>query len=1378
MSAQHGCVDDFCRKLFAKHLINPFSLGANLLLSVVGMSPVALLLGVALFESTLAKHVGQQRRVRKLAPAKWHPYCMNGEDTVLEHARIVVDANGAEDDAGTSLLRREAELMRVDEGADQKQAARADCLLMAFSCDEHKTAAVCESHKVNSGSDAFRCSWKPCCQAAPLDFTVSLEEFGQLLQGTPVGEVSPVDVSKALARLRLAARDSPSTAIHRLDSTGSGFLRRGEFTDALHALPCAFSAEERHQVASLFAPPGDLQWVCYPLFLQCLADSDETRSDPWAGAPGELVRRSRTDMKLGMTNAGGLQLKLKGLFSVAPYKYLVVAWDQRKSAYEAWEASGLHTRFFSEGEVSAGVELLEDVVRQNEDMRSWWRDDELPPLPPLELCGGSVGSAQRRTCPGRDVVFPPRVSGYKPYGTLELAGPLLFYLHSRRLKHAQCFKDVVDIGAGHGRTAAWLTNAWGFQVRAFDVVLPESPEFSVEMFDGRQLPLENKSVDCALFSFVLHHCRHFELQRALLQEAARVSRSWIAVCEDTPEESVHWKGTRGHDHLGQFNSANDWMKMFDRIGLKLLRRGRLWEGPRKGPSPYFCTRSFFILEVPADLCPLPATGPAIPEALTGRDLVGVAATGSGKTLAYLLPLLLRILSAGTPTGAFGLVLLPTRELALQVASCAEALIGPGEQDGVLEDFRSARGSIHHGAFTCKVKLQLGSMWFPYLQDGLGQTSSDGDGVGFEKQSDDELSRISIVSIFGGASRWEQQHQLQHGRKWRDCQLPGHAWVIAATPGRLLDLVCSEMDEGAMLEEGLGDQLDAVARRAAPLRQTLFFSATWSEDKVGKPAACFCRQIPVILRIGSGDSAEDSLRQSSLANRTSSASSERLQNLAAFASATLQLGRQAPRILVATDVLGRGIDLPNVTHVFVYDMPGCIEDYVHRIGRTARGLDGQGKSITFFEFAPCELAHHLAETSQHIPVELQRIVEEVASGSRAPGKKTRTSQGETNDQQTAGRADLATPEELGDWNAGGYRLFSFWSSGFGTAMNALSTRESKAQDTGWLVFGSAGVLYTDRGPGRWKLEEEHMLVNFGTLDLRLTLRKIWNGRKHPNFLAEDSNLMEAGVSLSGWVQRSRTVLKTDHRAAVISPGETKMLDVLAPRKGAKNQLACVAGARVQAGAAVGRVETMHKASAPQAARLVTTTMPAQPAHPTHAAHAAHAAHTTHSQLRAEKELLTEEASEAKAESTALRGQLKTLEARCEKQALQVAELSLEPAQIVRRLQGEVAFLENRVLEQQAALEVGAKKAELTLRAELDVKSHEVVTLRRTMEARENEVRRYQQELEAIIAELSVLRGVASFICRGSIPPTDDVYLRTSFAVSCSVLTCTVDGATIS
>mmetsp|Transcript_136463 Transcript_136463/g.323186 ORF Transcript_136463/g.323186 Transcript_136463/m.323186 type:complete len:171 (+) Transcript_136463:4-516(+) len=141
MSAQAWLCPRPLQKVVCEVSHQSFLSWSELLLSVVGMSHFALLLGVALFESTLAKHVGQQR--------------------------IVVDANGADADTGSSLLRREAELMRLDEGADQRQAVRADCtgLLMAFSCDEHKTAAVCESHKVNSGSDAFRCSWKPSVPA-------------------------------------------------------------------------------------------------------------------------------------------------------------------------------------------------------------------------------------------------------------------------------------------------------------------------------------------------------------------------------------------------------------------------------------------------------------------------------------------------------------------------------------------------------------------------------------------------------------------------------------------------------------------------------------------------------------------------------------------------------------------------------------------------------------------------------------------------------------------------------------------------------------------------------------------------------------------------------------------------------------------------------------------------------------------------------------------------------------------------------------------------------------------------------------------------------------------------------------------------------------
>ncbi|CAE7521226.1 DBP2 [Symbiodinium natans] len=975
------------------------------------------------------------------------------------------------------------------------------------------------------------------------------------------------------------------------------------------------------------------------------------------------------------------------------YKYLVFAWDRRQQKYEGWEASGLHTRFFTQEEVSAGVKLLNDAGRREELLTSW-TDDELPSLPPLESCGGSTGTRlPRLDSRDRDSVFTPRLTGYKPYGTLEHLGGKKSPLsrakgapYARKVTAKATEAADVPPGRGHrrgarahGRVADSGLGLRGLlpglscqpldpyaQATALDVVQPANPEFDVGLFDGRTLPLPDKSMDCALFSFVLHHCRHFELQRALLMEAARVSRSWVVICEDTPEETIHWKGTRGHDHLGQFHPASEWRKMFSKIGFNLLHQGPIWEGPRKGPSPYFCKRCYFILQVPAGLCPQPSpglvglsgccalptrgeagaahsslsdderrglleaaleqdpagaeiignikerwfksTGPlsneehedvpqeefcafsqmslprrleqnlqlqgilkpspiqraAIPVALTGQDLVGIAATGSGKTLAYLLPLLLRALSAGLPEGAFGLVLLPTRELALQVAACADALLGSSQDKDAAQ--------------TLDVESH-----------------------------DEALSRVSVVSIWGGAPRWEQQHQLQHGRKWPHRQLPGHAWVIAATPGRLLDLICSEVDEGRrplhgvrvlvldegdrMLEEGLGDQLDAVARHTALLRQTLFFSATWCEGKVGLQASCLCRQSPVMVQVGSGDSSDQ--LTTSLANRNilqmvevfdqeeseeeretrklsrllellrlelqvggdseekerplfkalvfcmtkkfadclveklneasceavaihgNKTQDERLFNLDLFANSK----PSGPRILVATDVLGRGIDLPNVTHVFVFDMPGCIEDYIHRIGRTARGLDGQGKAITFFEFAPCvpqlakELMVHLDECAQEIPAELQQIAEDVSSGRRLQSKKQRTrEQGNAHgDQQSTSPADLATPEELGEWNAGGYRSWMF--------ENANLNNGKASQDSGWLVFKKAGVLHTDRGSGSWQLEEEQMLVRFGAFVLRLTLHKKWNGKKHLNFCTED--LEASGKSLSGWVQKSKS-----------------------------------------------------------------------------------------------------------------------------------------------------------------------------------------------------------------------------------------------------------------
>lgn len=114
-------------------------------------------------------------------------------------------------------------------------------------------------------------------------------------------------------------------------------------------------------------------------------------------------------------------------------------------------------------------------------------------------------------------------------------------------------------------------------------------------------------------------------------------------------------------------------------------------------------------------------------------------------------------------------------------------------------------------------------------------------------------------------------------------------------------------------------------------------------------------------------------------------------------------------------------------------------------------------------------------------------------------------------------------------------------------------------------------------------------------------------------------------------------------------------------------------------------------------------------------------------------------EAKAESRRLHDQLHRQEVRSAEQAREIAILGAEgPSQAVRRLQGEVAMLESKVLEQQAIQSAAARKSEIALRAELDVKNHEVSTLKRALEARDSEVCRYEAELGAIIAELNVLR----------------------------------------
>merc|ERR1711879_454442 len=94
-----------------------------------------------------------------------------------------------------------------------------------------------------------------------------------------------------------------------------------------------------------------------------------------------------------------------------------------------------------------------------------------------------------------------------------------------------------------------------------------------------------------------------------------------------------------------------------------------------------------------------------------------------------------------------------------------------------------------------------------------------------------------------------------------------------------------------------------------------------------------------------------------------------------------------KLLVTTDVMARGLDIPNISHVVVYDCYGGIDEYVHRIGRTARGPYGQGHALTFFEYdpkyseMPGELVNVLQGANQHVPPELQKMADEVANGTR-------------------------------------------------------------------------------------------------------------------------------------------------------------------------------------------------------------------------------------------------------------------------------------------------------------------------------------------------------------------------------------------------------------
>jgi ATP-dependent RNA helicase RhlE len=322
---------------------------------------------------------------------------------------------------------------------------------------------------------------------------------------------------------------------------------------------------------------------------------------------------------------------------------------------------------------------------------------------------------------------------------------------------------------------------------------------------------------------------------------------------------------------------------------------------------------------------------AIPTLLQGRDLLGIAQTGTGKTAAFMLPSIDRLTASNKrpqPRTCRMLVLAPTRELASQIAESARAY--------------------------------------------------------------SRFSHMSVATVFGGTSIGKNRQDVGRGVD-----------ILVATPGRLLDLieqgylmlrgveilVLDEADQ--MLDLGFIHALKAIVKLLPERRQTLFFSATMPKA-IKELAARFLTDpahvavtpvastverveqyvtfvqqsekpalLTIMLRVGFG--AKGNMDRVLIFSRTKHGCDRIVRQLgqAGIAANAIHGNKSQPqreralgefkagkvKILVATDIAARGIDVSGVSHVVNFDLPNVPEQYVHRIGRTARA-GAAGVAIAF------------------------------------------------------------------------------------------------------------------------------------------------------------------------------------------------------------------------------------------------------------------------------------------------------------------------------------------------------------------------------------------------------------------------------------------------
>ncbi|KXF77258.1 RNA helicase [Paramesorhizobium deserti] len=326
--------------------------------------------------------------------------------------------------------------------------------------------------------------------------------------------------------------------------------------------------------------------------------------------------------------------------------------------------------------------------------------------------------------------------------------------------------------------------------------------------------------------------------------------------------------------------------------------------------------------------PKPIQTQAIPAQIEGRDILGIAQTGSGKTAAFSLPILAKIIGLGDKRRAKtarALILAPTRELAVQIE----------------ETIRTLSKGAH----------------------------------------------VSTALVLGGVSRLTQIKKMQPGVD-----------VLIATPGRLTDLVrenCIDLSDthwlvldeaDRMLDMGFINDVKRIAKATRKDRQTALFSATMPQEVASlaagllrdpvrvevAPQGTTAAEITQVLhpvptkekkRVLSGMLTDQSMASVIVFTRTKHGADAVTRNLerdgyevAAIHGNKSQNARQralngfkdgSVRILVATDIAARGIDVVGISHVVNYDLPDEPESYVHRIGRTGRN-GASGAAITLYD----------------------------------------------------------------------------------------------------------------------------------------------------------------------------------------------------------------------------------------------------------------------------------------------------------------------------------------------------------------------------------------------------------------------------------------------